>query len=348
MQSLASHLPAYIESLKGRGLAPSFIKTERILVGIFDSFWGERDFRSLRRKDLYDYVLYLKSRITKKGTPASPRTVQHYALSAKRYVDYLYRSGCLLSNPADGFEILPVDRTSRRPIPTQEEMASILDGIDSQRDRALFELMYSSGLRIAEARCLELSDLKLEERILLIREGKGKKDRYVPFSKVAQGHLVAYLQGDRRTQLRGLDRDQRSYLILGYHGKMTYALASGKWKAALDEAGLEGKLYTLHSIRHACATHLLENGASVRYVQELLGHECLNTTQRYTTPNTDRIKAVYRTFHPRENELYEELDEDYRRRAFALRDELIRNKEAHRLKVLRYSRGSMNLTEYEL
>jgi hypothetical protein len=129
---------------------------------------------------------------------------------------------------------------------------------------------------------------------------------------------------------------------------MTYALACVKWKAALEEAGLEGRGYTLHSIRHACATHLLENGASVRYVQELLGHECLNTTQRYTRPNTGRIKAVYRTYHPRENELYEELDEAYRRRAFALRDELIRNKEAHRLKVLRYSRGSMNLTEYEL
>ena len=103
-------------------------------------------------------------------------------------------------------------------------------------------------------------------------------------------------------------------------------------KTALDEADLEGKGYTLHLISHPCATHVLENEASVRYVQKLFGHECLNTTQRYTRPNTDRIEAVYRTYHPKENGLYEELDEDYKQKAFTFRDELIRNKEAHRLK----------------
>jgi len=113
---------------------------------------------------------------------------------------------------------------------------------------------------------------------------------------------------------------ERKYLFVGFHGKMSCKMANVRWKAALEEAGLEGKGYTLHSIRHACATHLL------------------TTTQRYTRPNTDRIKAVYRTYYPRENELYEEIDDDYRREVLALKDELLRNREARRQKVFRFSK----------
>ncbi|HUW45714.1 MAG TPA: tyrosine-type recombinase/integrase [Dehalococcoidia bacterium] len=330
MQALLLHLSSYIESLKGRALTPLYIQTEATILRVFGGFWGERDFRSLRRSDLYDYVLWLKERPSQSRAPMKPRSVHRYAFGAKRYVEWLYRHGFLLSNPADGFTLIRYDRTSTRCIPTQEEIATVLDTIGLQRERALFELMYSSGLRIAETLSLELADLKLEERVLLIRQGKGKKDRYVPFSQVARIHLVAYLQGDRRKALQGLSHDQRKYLFLGYQGKMTRSMAADRWKVALHEAHLDGKGYTLHSIRHACATHLLENGASVRYVQELLGHECLTTTQRYTRPGTDRIKAVYRTYHPRENELYEEITEDYRHQVLALRDELLTNRKITR------------------
>ena len=339
MQILSQHFKPYLESLKGRALTPSFIRTETVILRVFAEFWDSRDLRSLRRSDLYDYVLWLKERPSQQGPILKPRTVHRYAFSAKRYVDWLFRHGFLLSNPADGFELLPSDRTSRKPIPTQDEMATILDFIDSQRERSLFELMYSSGLRISEALALELTDVKLDERILLIRQGKGKKDRYVPFSQLARFHLVAYLHGDRRKQLHGLSGDDRKYLFAGFKGKMSWKMADERWKAALQEAHLEGKGYSLHSIRHACATHLLENGASVRYVQELLGHECLTTTQRYTRPGTDRIKAVYRTYHPRENELFEEITEDYRRQVFDLRDEILHNREAQKDKVQRYRGG---------
>lgn len=335
MTNLFQQRAVYLESLRGRALTQSFVRTESVVLGIFGEFWGERDLRSVRRSDLYDYVLWLKEKLCKNGMPIKPRTVFHYAFSAKRFVDWLYRSGLLLTNPAEGFELLPYGRTYRRPIPSQDEMATLLDGVDAQRDRALFELMYSSGLRIAEALSLELTDIKLEERVLFVRQGKGKKDRYIPCSLLARAHLVAYLHGDRRAALRGLKGDDRKYLFVGFKGKMSWGIANCRWKAALADAHLEGKGYTLHSIRHACATHLLENGASVRYVQELLGHECLTTTQRYTRPNTDRIKAVYRTYHPRENELYEEITEDYRQRAFALRDELLYHREIHREKLQR-------------
>ncbi len=98
------------------------------------------------------------------------------------------------------------------------------------------------------------------------------------------------------------------------------------WKQALKAAGVDGKGYTLHCIRHACATHLLEGGAQVRYVQELLGHESLSTTQRYTRPTVERIKAVYRTYHPRENQYYEEVSDEYRAQVELLRGELVANR----------------------
>jgi integrase/recombinase XerD len=330
------HAEDYFASLTGRGLTTSFVRTERAVLQVFSRYWGGRDLRSLCRQDLYDYVLFLKDEPGMRGKKRKPRTVVRYAHSVKRYLDYLARHGLLLSNPTDGFELMPADRCYERPIPSQSEMGVILDSIVTQREGAFFELIYSSGLRIAEALALELADLKLEERILLVRQGKGKKDRYVPFGFLARAHLSAYIHGDRQRQLGSLTGEARAFLFLGPHGKMTWAMASSLWAQAIAVAGLGGKGYTLHSIRHACATHLIENGASIRYVQELLGHECLSTTQRYTRPNVDWIKAVYRTYHPRENELYEELDENYTRRALALRDELVRNREVQRQKVLRY------------
>ena len=98
----------------------------------------------------------------------------------------------------------------------------------------------------------------------------------------------------------------------------------------VKEAGLDGCGYTLHSIRHACATHLIEAGTQVRYVQELLGHESLSTTQRYTRPGVEKIKAVYRSYHPRENAGFQEISEEYLKRVQELKADLLREKEKKR------------------
>ena len=143
---------------------------------------------------------------------------------------------------------------------------------------------------------------------------------------MARDGLVLYVSGDRNHRLNKLPQSSRDLVFPGPGGKLSWSWVNRHWKQALKAAGVEGKGYTLHCIRHACATHLLEGGAQVRYVQELLGHESLSTTQRYTRPTVERIKAVYRTYHPRENQHYEEVTEEYRQEVEKLRGELVANR----------------------
>lgn len=175
--------------------------------------------------------------------------------------------------------------------------------------------MYSSGLRSSELINLEAAQLNLDDRILFVKQGKGKKDRYVPFSTAALKFLLLYINKKRNTR--------NDYLFPGLNGKMNYGKLRLRFKKYLNSFGLSKKGYTMHSVRHATATHLLSHGADIRYVQELLGHEDLKTTQLYTRPEEDNIKAVYRTYHPRENEYYRELENNYINEAFALKDRLL-------------------------
>lgn len=337
-RSAGVYIGEYVESMQGRGLSKSYSKTERAVLAVFSRYWGGRDIREARKADLYAYAAWLRGQLSQFGKPMKPRTVERYTRAAKQYLDWLFRRGNLLVNPAEGLELPRPERKQDRNVPSQEDMAAILDGVSASRERALFELMYSSGLRIQEALSLELSDVKLDERVLLVREGKGKKDRYVPFSQLARVWLLAYMQGARCEAAREGSGENRNYLFLRAEGKLSWGMASDRWKEAVAAAGLAGRGYTLHGIRHACATHLLENGASVRYVQELLGHACLTTTQRYTRPAVERIKAVYRTFHPRENERYEEVTEAYLAEVAKLKRELQANRVEHRAKLERAAR----------
>lgn len=334
MNNVALFVQMYLESLRGRSLSNGYVKTESAILGDFARWWGERDILAMVRNDLYEYIVWLRQRPGQRGKPLQPQTIRRYTQTGIGFADWLYRHDRLPVNPADGFELARPDRKAERPIPTKAEMEAILEGIESDRERALFELMYSSGLRIAEALHLELTDVKLEERILLVRQGKGQKDRYVPFSAMARMCLLKYMQGQRQECVTGLKDQERKYLFIHAHGALSWKMAAARWKDAVDHAGLVRRGYTLHSIRHACATHLLENGADIRYVQELLGHECLSTTQIYTRLSRERIKAVYRTYHPRENEYFEEVTSEYLAEVDRLKAALLSGKVAyHRAKL---------------
>jgi len=172
--------------------------------------------------------------------------------------------------------------------PKRDEVEAMVDGAERDgplglRDQALLELVYSAGLRSAEAVGLDLGDVDFEQELVHVREGKGGKDRVVPLGEEA-GALVARYLTDARPQLA---RGAENALFLSARGRR------------LDTSTLRRLVPHPHRLRHAFATHLLEGGADLRTIQELLGHSSLSTTQMYSHVDAKRLRRVYDHAHPR-------------------------------------------------
>lgn len=182
---------------------------------------------------------------------------------------------------------------------SQHEMERLLDQPDDDvlgvRDRALLEVGYSAGLRVSELCALKLEHIDAERRFLRVR-GKGEKERIVPYGRNADRALRAYLESSRPLLLK---RGDSPFVFLNYTGtklsRVSFWKLLRKYAVA---AGLPGSI-SPHTLRHSFATHLLEGGADLRVVQELLGHASITTTQVYTKLDMDYLLEVHRTFHPR-------------------------------------------------
>ena len=181
-------------------------------------------------------------------------------------------------------------RRSRRlpDAPKEREIDEVLAGLDGEgpllsRNRAIVELVYSAGLRSAEAVALDLGDVDFEQELIHVRQGKGAKDRVIPLGEQASFLVAAYLREARPHLARGAN----NALFLSSHGRR------------LDTSTLRRLVPHPHRLRHAFATHLLEGGADLRTIQELLGHASLSTTQMYSHVDTKRLRKVYDHAHPR-------------------------------------------------
>ena len=183
---------------------------------------------------------------------------------------------------------------------TEGEVEALLDAVPGdgprpRRDRAILELLYAGGLRISELVGLDLGDVDLYDGQVRVM-GKGSKERVVPLGRSAREAVGDYLTTGRPELAR---RPRESALFLNARGgRLT---RQGAWlivRAAGDRAGLQGRLFP-HVLRHSCATHMLDRGADIRVVQELLGHASLSTTQVYTKVSPERLRAVYDAAHPR-------------------------------------------------
>lgn len=162
----------------------------------------------------------------------------------------------------------------------------------AQRDQTMLEVFYAGGMRVSEIINVKLEDLKLELGHILVR-GKGDKERIVPIGKAAQERVSAYLADGRETLLNG----RISSMLFVQRGgrKLTRQRV---WQMVKD-ASSSGRHASPHMLRHSCATHMVENGADLRTVQTILGHADISTSQIYTHVALDRLKTVYRNFHPR-------------------------------------------------
>ena len=270
---------------------------------------GITDMRDVRREHVKAFIALMESHV-------SPRTGKPLARRTKReafgIARLLFRCLCLeeriLVNPFTDVVYRPKGPISSRQVLTVSEVARLLDSIGTGtrlglRDRTIFELMYSSALRVSEVSRLDVEDIDLETRMARIRCSKFGRDRIVPVSKVAASFIGMYLAGKVR--------QPEDPLFMGHFGRLHPESIASRLAVWLSRCGLERSDVSPHLLRHSAATHLLARGADLRYVQELLGHESIETTSVYTGELTENMKRIYRTHHPRENGLFREVDGAY-------------------------------------
>ncbi len=224
------------------------------------------------------------------------------ALAALRSLyRWLAREGVVEQNPA---ALVATPRLPKKlpRVPTVEEMNAVLDGsmpeqaAFPERDRVLLELLYGCGIRNSELVGLDLDDIRWSQEALLVR-GKGRKERIVPFGDAAKAALAGYLPL-RNQKLAAAGKISRALLINRRGGRLTTRSVGRIVKQIAVAKGLSPDVHP-HTLRHAFGTHMLEEGADLRAIQELLGHERLATTQRYTQLSVRHVLNVYDKTHPR-------------------------------------------------
>lgn len=336
MKNFEYYVLLYKKYLRGLGRKDKSIESAVRVLRLFSTYVYERDLCTpveISEKDITDFIGHLRTvKSGRNNTPYKAHTVQKYLSDLRNFFRYLYRTEVILNNPMKDMPAVVSGPESLKGIFTVEEMEHFLDAIDIKtglglRNRAIFELMYSSGIRMREVINLKLSHIDLSERIAAVIEGKGGKDRHVPFSETAALFLKSYIHGKRSNFLKMVSQSHREYVFLSHKGRIKYDAIRNAFKKTCEEIKVERENLTLHSIRHSCATHLLEAGADVRYVQELLGHENIETTVKYTHLINENVKRAYKSAHPRENQLYDEVDEEYLKNTDLLIKEIIKEKE---------------------
>jgi integrase/recombinase XerD len=313
--------PMFKDYLVSLGYKPGVIRSKLYVLKEFAVVIGEQtDLRDVTLDRIREYIKYLHDKVSDRtGRPLAKRSKVAMFGSVRLLFKCLYVHDLILANPLQDYYLRPAGKEKPREIFTQREIADLFERIDigernGLRNRAMYELLYSSGLRVSEVGKLDIGDVDFEGRMLLIRQSKFDKDRIVPVSKVAMRFLLRYL-GKRRVK--------EQPLFLGENGRLSGAAIGARFREYLRAFGMYRPGLSVHSIRHSTATHLLENGADLRYVQVLLGHESIETTAKYTHVMFESLKRIYRSFHPRENEYYEEVSDEYRQLLDEFREELI-------------------------
>jgi site-specific recombinase XerD len=230
----------------------------------------------------------------------SPTSWNPILAAVAQFFRWAAHHGVVLIDPFERVRPMPQTKTLP-PYLTQAEVRSMIEVCDDEeqlRDRAVLEVLYSSALRIGELIRLDLTDIDFAGRTLVIRQGKGRKDRVVPIGRRAARLTQRYVQ----TRRVAAPCDARALFVDDLGNRMTvYGVATWILAPAVRGAGIK-KHVTPHVLRHSCAIHLLENGAGVREVQQLLGHAKISTTQRYTNVIPIELKKVHAASHPSEHQ----------------------------------------------
>src|SRR5271166_3691351 len=294
----------FLRHLRERNASPHTIKAYTGDLDAFSAYMGTRGWKAIDHIAIRGFLSHLYDKGLSKTSVAR-------ALAAVRSLyRWLAQEGVVEQNPA---KLVSTPRLAKKlpRVPTIEEVNSVLDGkmpeVASfpERDRLLLELLYGCGIRNSELVGINLDDISLSNEAILIR-GKGKKERYVPFGGSALSALSIYLPWRQQllvtlsnTRNKSTPAKATSALLINQRGGRLTTRSVGRIVKRIAVAkGLSPDVHP-HTLRHAFGTHMLEEGADLRAIQELLGHERLATTQRYTQLSMKHVLQVYDQTHPR-------------------------------------------------
>ena len=293
--TVADAITKFLRSLRERNASAHTIKAYTGDLAVFAEYVGTRGLREVDHITIRGFLSLLYEKGLSKPSVAR-------ALAAVRSLyRWLAQEGVVEQNPAALVSTPKLPKKLPR-VPTLEEMNSVFDGgmpevaAFPERDRLMFELLYGCGIRNSELVGINLDDIRPSAEALLVR-GKGKKERYVPFGDAVKLALAGYLSV-RQKILSESRKNTPALLINQRGGRLTTRSVGRIVKKIAVAKGLSPDVHP-HTLRHAFGTHMLEEGADLRAIQEMLGHERLSTTQRYTQLSMKHLLSVYDQTHPR-------------------------------------------------
>ena len=301
MNVLPKHADRYLDYLAvERGLSPHSLAAYRRDLALYGAYLDEvgvNDPLDAAPEDLAAFVAWVREQRTGADRPYAASTVARTLVSVRGLHKFLVREGLGDVDPSTEVSGPPLRRSLPKALSTAQ-IEALLGAVTGDhpsalRDRAMLEVLYAAGLRITELVELDVDDVDLVSRTVRCF-GKGSKERVVPIGRMARDAVEAWLVRGRP----GLAPTQPALFVNRRGGRLT---RQGGWKIIkhhAEAAGLRDSV-SPHTLRHSFATHLLDNGADVRVVQELLGHASVNTTQVYTLVSRTRLRAVYEQAHPR-------------------------------------------------
>jgi integrase/recombinase XerD len=302
--TLASLMDAWFRRLEERRYSQGTVEARKWALRSFLKWSEERDLLrpgQFTKPILENFQRWLYIYRKVNGAPLAVASQRTRLGAVQVFFAWLCRQNILLANPAADLEL---PRKPHRSLPkslSQDAIRAILATPDTGdplglRDRAILEMFYATGIRRKELVHLDLEDVDCSSGLLAVRKGKGGKDRMLPLGEHAANWMVLYLE--RTRPLLDAGQTDRALFLSGFGERMSIGYLSNRVRQILVKAGFPHH-GSCHVFRHSCATHMLENGADIRIIQELLGHDRLDTTQIYAAVTITHLRAVHARTHPR-------------------------------------------------
>ena len=296
------------KQMEARNYSPKSIHDYLWSLGKFFAFleeYGVENAHDVTAELVRDYRAWRHRYRNRYGRPDTPRAQNNHLAVVKVFFRYLHGEGLIPSDPAKGLEYVKEPKTLPHVTLNNREMKKLLRQCDTNtvlgyRDRAMIELLYSTGVRRSELINLKPDDINVEEGIVRVNAGKGNKDRVVPLGRIACRYVDTYIKGIRPLIFKARDN---AYLFVSKKGGRLERSAIARITDLYAARAKLGKKISPHTFRRSCATEMIRNRAQLYHVKEMLGHESIESVKLYCNLSIVDLKDAHRKYHPREHDL---------------------------------------------